>query len=189
MFACLAAAIMLLTARYAFVLAETPHPFIWVLPLRADAFILGAAAAILVSRDRIDGRVWMMAVGALALASVVLFPNIDQSGPYQIFGYLIVAVGATALVLGSQAQGVNSSPLASSPMRYLGKISYGIYVYHLLAIAIAEKVRGVSGLHPGIGFPLAFLVTIVIAAASYQWLERPFLKMKRRYERVESRPI
>jgi len=34
---------------------------------------------------------------------------------------------------------------------------------------------------------LAF--TVMIAAASYRWLEGPFLKLKERFSHIESRPV
>jgi peptidoglycan/LPS O-acetylase OafA/YrhL len=36
---------------------------------------------------------------------------------------------------------------------------------------------------------VALALTIALAAASYRWLESPFLRMKERFARVQSRPV
>jgi peptidoglycan/LPS O-acetylase OafA/YrhL len=73
----------------------------------------------------------------------------------------------------------------------LGKISYGLYVFHFLAIRIASKLfeRFHVPYSEGFSFPLALLLTILAAKLSYKWLEIPFLRLKRRFEIVHSRPI
>ncbi len=80
--------------------------------------------------------------------------------------------------------------LGSAPLRYLGTISYGIYVYHLLLPVILPKVARRLG-HPdaftALGdqtFPfLVFygLVTVVVAAASWHFLEAPINRLKDRF--------
>ncbi len=84
---------------------------------------------------------------------------------------------------------------------YLGKISYGLYVYDLIAISTARLLlfRGAFGvLVPGSwgSWPLSFLcilfalgLNIALAAASYRWLESPFLRLKERFARVQTREV
>jgi len=72
--------------------------------------------------------------------------------------------------------------IAWRPAVYLGQISYGLYVYHLFALDVAKVAllrftgnclfweRGAIGLS----------ITVVLAAASYSFLEKPFLKLKSR---------
>lgn len=77
------------------------------------------------------------------------------------------------------------------PLRYLGKISYGLYVYHLLCIRLAERiVQNKSGLlHTATLIGLSLAITIGISSASYAVLERPFLKLKNKFAHVTSRPV
>ena len=72
--------------------------------------------------------------------------------------------------------------IAWQPLVYLGQISYGLYVYHLLALDVTKVAllkftgncpfweRGIIGL----------LVTTALAALSYRYLEKPFLRLKDR---------
>ena len=61
---------------------------------------------------------------------------------------------------------------------YLGKISYGLYVYHLLMLYICLHVHWP---HRIIAVPVALVLTIITAKFSFVWIERPFLKLKRRF--------
>ena len=80
------------------------------------------------------------------------------------------------------------------PLIYLGKISYGLYVYHSLYIWLV--MRNNYGWHftrffqhhPKVGAILAFGATVVTASASYHFFERPILRYKLRFEAIRTRP-
>jgi peptidoglycan/LPS O-acetylase OafA/YrhL len=67
------------------------------------------------------------------------------------------------------------------PLEYLGKISYGLYVYHFGVLGIlqtaARHVKSDWNLELLIILP-ALAITIAIAAASYRFIEKPALKLK-----------
>ena len=181
---------ILVGSRLALWLMETPHPFIWVLPLRADAFVLGAAGAIVTEKWALPRPTLMLALGAALVASIGLWPPMDQNSPYHVLGYTITAAGCCLVVLASQGDRLSRPLLASLPFRYLGKISYGLYVYHLVAIALVLK----GAARAGVDNPLLILAaiaaaTIAMSALSYAILEKPFLRLKARFALVASRPI
>ncbi|MBC8153640.1 MAG: acyltransferase [Bacteroidetes bacterium] len=74
-------------------------------------------------------------------------------------------------------------------VNYLGKVSYGIYIYHTALVVLSVNL-----IHTYIGRDLSaplFNVllyggsvgsTILVAALSYQYLEKPFLRIKKRFE-------
>ncbi len=69
-------------------------------------------------------------------------------------------------------------------LRYLGKISYGMYVYHLALIwfvrqFVEDRIQGEMAYWIKIVVPLC--ATILVAALSYSFLERPILKLKDRF--------
>jgi len=114
-----------------------------------------------------------------------------------LIGFAGIAVGTAAIflsVLGIRAE------LVPRWWRYLGKISYGLYVFHPLAIVGTERVMSVvaHSLHfhrtvmvlYKLACPvLALGVTIGAAAVSYRFLESPFLRLRRRFTVVASRPV
>jgi peptidoglycan/LPS O-acetylase OafA/YrhL len=72
-------------------------------------------------------------------------------------------------------------------LHYLGKISFGIYMYHMIAIIIAFKV--LQPIFPGnnlLLYSASVLLTILLAMASYEWFERRFIKAKIKFSKVLS---
>lgn len=71
---------------------------------------------------------------------------------------------------------------------YLGKISYGLYMYHPLIIPPVIywglQIGNTSSIFL---FLITFLLTIGISALSYHFLELPFLKIKSKFTLVNSR--
>jgi len=83
------------------------------------------------------------------------------------------------------------SSIAPRWLRYLGKISYGLYLFHEFALYCALKfVGGVHTLRAFIVYwPLGLSLTVLMAALSYRFFESPFLALKERFAHVQSRPI
>lgn len=74
---------------------------------------------------------------------------------------------------------------------YLGKVSYGLYLFHLLGVMLADDVLMIpGGLKRGLlRIILSLGFTVGLATLSYHFLEAPFLRMKNRFARVQSRPV
>ena len=110
-----------------------------------------------------------------------------ESPIFVIAGYPAVTFGCLALFLA-----VCGTSLSWRPLVYLGKISYGLYVYHVLALSLIGRALGGKA-----GTPLRFLaywwggllLTIAFASASYRWLETPFLRLKEKFAVIKSRPV
>lgn len=63
-------------------------------------------------------------------------------------------------------------------VRYLGTISYPIYLYHQWGASVGRRIAGDGRL---VEFAVGVLATILLATGSYYVIERPFLKLKARY--------
>jgi peptidoglycan/LPS O-acetylase OafA/YrhL len=102
-------------------------------------------------------------------------------------------VGYNALVAGAIAIMVAfiGMPLRSATLQYLGKISYGLYVYHLGCILVMDKffIMDPGVLHAALRVFVAFAFTVAVSAVSYAIIEKPFLNLKRRFTFIESRPV
>jgi peptidoglycan/LPS O-acetylase OafA/YrhL len=82
--------------------------------------------------------------------------------------------------------------LSYSRLVWLGKISYGLYMYHEVALWARERLVSRLPWFPNKEELLslgALGLTIALAAASYYGYERWFLQLKRGWTRVPSRPI
>ncbi|HTA28133.1 MAG TPA: acyltransferase [Bacteroidia bacterium] len=78
-------------------------------------------------------------------------------------------------------------------MNYLGKISYGMYLYgavfRILCLYLTEKIFGhdLSGVFMNVVFYLLTIsFTIVISIISFHFFETPFLKLKNRFEVIKT---
>jgi peptidoglycan/LPS O-acetylase OafA/YrhL len=81
---------------------------------------------------------------------------------------------------------------------YLGKISYGLYVFHMLGPQVVYlRLESLARHLPLLGRPLvwdlaqvslALTFTVAAASLSYRFYERRFLRLKERWVFVRSRP-
>lgn len=105
-----------------------------------------------------------------------------------VAGYSLAAAGCVAILVG-----MLDAPRRLLPhsMIWLGKISFGLYVFHGLAIRIAgDLIPGRHSLrHFLLSLPLSVALTLALATLSYRLLERPFLLLKQRFAREPSRPV
>src|SRR5204863_7319610 len=102
--------------------------------------------------------------------------------------YPVVAVGAAAMLLGVLS---SAKMLSKSVLVYLGKISYGLYVYHVLGLMVSDYMVPQADALLGrylLRDAIALTLTITFAAASFRWVESPFLGIKQRFTHVLSRP-
>jgi len=109
----------------------------------------------------------------------------NATGPWQLIaGYGIATAGCGAIVLG--LLGISAGVLPGW-MVYLGKISYGLYVYHLLMIHLTSGLWR-DGQYGWLRMVVALAATIAVSAISFELLEKPFLRLKHRFEKIQSRP-
>lgn len=73
-------------------------------------------------------------------------------------------------------------------VHYLGKVSYGIYMYHnvLLLIVMKEIMWEYQINNMYVFFGIVFALCIIIPIISYELLEKPFLKISKRFRIVKS---
>jgi peptidoglycan/LPS O-acetylase OafA/YrhL len=186
--------------RAIFIYTGASHPVIWVLPVTHFESIFGGLMVGLGMFDRPLKKVpgWILFLsGVFALYAVTLLPNVDEMGWHLMLTYPLIGIGNT-LLLFSVMRG-NVWPLSlflkNRELGYLGKISYGLYVYHALGIHLAYQLTDAyvsterQLVYPATGLLLSLVVTVGIAMVSYQFLEKPFLRLKERFTFITSRPV
>lgn len=170
--------------------ANSHYPAVWAMsPARIDPFAVGAALAVLVrSKPEILSAPLGWTMLGLAIAGFYLVSSFPDFGHnyHAVWQLAVVALMGGALCLAALAKGGPGKVLTLGPLPFLGKISYGLYVFHELALFMTRK------LWPALSWPsgliLALVISIAMATASYFLLERRFLLLKYKFERIHSRP-
>lgn len=185
--------VVALSTRIVLATYGAEHPAVWCNTIaRLDSIALGAILAIsLRGRAPQINTFARVLLGGLALLIFLLVGKyLRQEGPTSVITYLATATASVMLLvaaLQTNAQFLCRRPL--SWLVYLGRISYGLYVFHLLALALVAQVLIVN-LGILLNFELRVLLslalTLALAAASYRWLEQPFLKLKRQYSALHT---
>ncbi len=96
-----------------------------------------------------------------------------------VWGYTVLAVFFATVVAWAATSREVRGFFRWEWLRYLGRISYGFYLFHVPAIRLAAKIEQWSGLTQvrgasWIGLPFAFGIAFLVAHFSYRFWESPF---------------
>jgi peptidoglycan/LPS O-acetylase OafA/YrhL len=184
--------------RTALVLYGASWTAIYVLlPTRMDTLAVGALLAGLAREPDAWRRIqrWVApAAVAATMVLVVLFvrESLIRSGLLtEIAGYPALAVLSGVAVVSAAAApagSVSARIWENGMLRFFGRYSYGLYVWHPLVIRAVRHVFPARALAPIGGSHLpsyvlfggaALLATVGVARVSWVMIEEPFLRMKR----------
>jgi len=169
-----------------------------------DAFAMGALVAILpatrIKKPQIIFFIFLLLiiiVGGINLLSLFRtdiistklylfftfgFPYLMISNYQYVWGYTMLNL-LSALLIWCIDNGKNPIPwLNNSFLVYIGKISYGIYIFHVPVLFFikkmwAVKIISINGLMLFVAY---FGITVIIAHVSFKYFETRFLKLKNR---------
>ena len=158
---------------------------------RADHLLIGCLLAVTLRArlwpqfwNWISVRSWMAAVVAalLAISSVAewMYGPVYRDGLSFIINPLLAAIWITQLIA---LRGATLWRWTSWPaVRYLGRISYSIYLYQQLFVDVPKKLLP----HLPVILQLAATVALIVlvASASHFFIERPFLRLKARFKQT-----
>lgn len=162
----------------------------------APALSLGALLALALEGPAAFARLW---------ALFGKFPGLAASGVVLGLGWLVASGGGAPICLDvAFAALVASSLLAPAswlgrtfsarPLREVGRVSYGIYLFHVPLLGLLRRLWPWLGEHPGPLFVLGLGASLGAAELSYRYLEWPLLQLARRrfsvtLDRPGSRPV
>jgi peptidoglycan/LPS O-acetylase OafA/YrhL len=169
----------LIAAGLAWATAGTVHAWppeaTWTLPSYVGAFAAGIAAATLPSRPR-------LALATVAAGTVAVVANaVWHSGGTGTLGH---AVGDLPAALGFAAiiHGIAARPgrlLSSAPLRALGTLSFGIYLWHMPVLYLLQiHARFPERFLPALAWVLPG--TFLAAIASWFLIEKPAIALSGR---------
>jgi peptidoglycan/LPS O-acetylase OafA/YrhL len=157
-----------------------------------DSFAVGGLVAYL-GQTQVLHRMWqskrlLFAMPLIAYACFFLGRALMTLPENNVWLALTESIDAIFLawVLAAALTGMNeryARVLSWAPLVYLGKISYGIYVYHVFIIILVSPLLvpyGLSEDHNAFGRIAVLLgLTLLVSSLSWHWLEQPFLAWKK----------
>lgn len=186
--------------RALFIHFSIPHPAIWELPVtHFESVLLGLMVGLGLydqTLKKLPG--WMSALMGMAmLGSIALLPYIKVISWHLMVIYPLVGLG-TSLLVYSVVRFKDQTWIrwiGAKPLAYLGKISYGLYLYHLPTLVLvgnlAQRVMSDTkqGVKSALIFVLALAITLIASIISFEVFEKPFLVLKKRFSIILSRPV
>ena len=135
----------------------------------------------------------MLFLGALALVASAagLLPDLGKgqlAALAELSRLLLLSLGFAGVVLHVLVfpESQLARGLALRPLVWLGLVSYFVYLFHrpvwyALHWAIFDRAPAHLTLAAGGVTVLAFAITLLLAAASWRWLEAPLLRVARKF--------
>jgi peptidoglycan/LPS O-acetylase OafA/YrhL len=152
----------------------------------ADGLLLGCALAALTLLwpglpDALTSRAtrWIGPAALVAVAAAAATVTLTSRALYQ-WGYFAFVIVTALLIADLYARGLTSRGLRHQPLVAVGRISYGLYLWHWPVYLVLNGGR----IHWAF-VPLTLLrlaVSGVFACGSFILVEQPFLRLKRRLE-------
>jgi len=148
---------------------------------RLSALILGSALAVLFTRETTsrERNVWTLSMIAVAIVMTAFacwyYDGAETTGGWGTLGLALAEAASLRMILNvvehhrEGASGLLTRILSQRQLVQIGKISYGVYLFHFpLTYALWDKPWPVV---LAIGLP----ISLALAAISYRFLEQPIL--------------
>ena len=148
----------------------SPARAFYLLPTRVWQLGVGGLLALIgvAGTSRRAGALAWAGLAAVAVAGVALTVEM----PYPGLAALLPTAGAVALLYGGAAPSGPVRLLAAAPLRFLGKISYSLYLWHwpLLVLPLMFLERALTGVE----VVASVAVAIGVSWLSWRFVEQPF---------------
>lgn len=164
---------------------------IYVLPFtHIDAFAIGGYFALYQTSDKSNARTLTLLCYSVLLGYLTQYiatRNLDLLSfgynPFMreqyIWGYSLVNFVFAKIITQIKDRKFFPFLLENSLLDYLGKISYGLYVFHFSMIWLIQYTNpSWARIYVGL---IAFVLTFILSASSYELIEKRFLGMKDRF--------
>jgi peptidoglycan/LPS O-acetylase OafA/YrhL len=160
---------------------------------RADSLLFGGGVALLVrgpSADRVPAGGILVISAAFLAVLVYLAHGPEAASPWiSIVGYSAIAMCSASLIFLAQRGANWVSNLCDRPLlRFFGRYSYGLYIFHGLYFVYLRHLSGAAGCFVHSAFlaqlliaVFGFSLSVALAVLSYHFFEAPILSLKRRF--------
>jgi peptidoglycan/LPS O-acetylase OafA/YrhL len=165
---------------------------------KVDALMIGCLAAVALHNPQVRAKLQKYCTHFLvpiALVSFVVLYLRALGHPFGAVGLTakllywnlrvpVFTLAFTALIMSLclQPKSIVARFFSLAPFTWIGKISYSLYLWHMLAFAWVMQYAFVPGKSEALDVEiLEYAMAVTFAAISYYFVEQPFLKIKDRF--------
>ena len=158
---------------------------------RADSLLVGCVVGMLTTWNMLPrSAIFKLILGWSSFLSLLLIAaylvnafDVLEKTLYTIgFSIFAIANGLILLQIMYAPPRAFLALLQHKLLVWLGRLSYSLYLWHFIAITFMLRVSVPNGIRVLLTIPLAF----GLAGFSFHCIERPFLRLKKRYARKET---
>lgn len=154
---------------------------------RSHELLIGCVAALLMSWGVFQNaqhlRGAFHAAAIFSFVGIVLSLFLIRHNTAFVYngGFALISIGTAILILDMLLfPSMLSRGFEFAPLVWIGKISYGLYLWHYPIFEATRRL--LEGRVPPLVYQITGVVTtVVVATASFYLLEKPFLKLRRRF--------
>ena len=154
--------------------------------IRIDIMTLGAMGAVFLYRKH---RILTFILNKPMefIAWIVLLQSYVY-GPLHVHDFIDNQINALfyLIIILNLSSGKSYIKLDHRVFDIFGKMSYGIYVYHVLIIYCLVFITKEYEISTFVYYTITILLTLIISHFSYKYFEMPFLRIKNKYAVVKS---
>ncbi|WP_046756737.1 acyltransferase family protein [Kordia jejudonensis] len=179
--------LLFFTIVYFALFASDIFPFLKRFDFLFFYFSAGGLFAILHERYNLGNAIHKyLKIGILALFILYFCTDIIKGININLYHFISMVLFSFVILTLSYKPVIT---IRNASLNYLGKISYGIYMYHplvmqlvgLLLLKLVAKIDMPAIVIVLLSYGLVFGVTLIVSHFSYVYFEKPFLKLKNKF--------
>jgi len=165
-----------------------------------DAFVIGGFFALYV-KGRSGLSVWFFILAVIVIGLMASwitggnipwasfgYPHFMKDAYKYIWGYTLMSLLFAYILVCVRDRQFLPAIFENPILHYLGKVSFGMYVYHFPMIWVIGLFP-IEGVSKYILILTAFTATIAVSIASYELMEKRFLNLKEKYFSRDMQPV
>ena len=158
---------------------------------RMDGFIIGGRLFLIQQKTNLKRIQFYLLIPFIIIVVGVYFTNTTQSNPFtSTVGYTILALFFAGIInfITINPTSFLSRFFQAGWLKYLGRISYGLYIYHWLILLALQStltprlnilLHGKEDINNWITLIISLIASLAISIISYTYFESYFLKLKK----------